>query len=1464
VALNWLHRVGRPKPHHPRPRAQKPGRPRHSRPRLEALEGRQLPSVFTVTNTDDSGPGSLRQAILDANANPGLDTIAFNIGRGGVQTIAPRSALPSVRDSAVIDGTTQPGYAGRPLIVLDGSGAGANVNGLTIAVGGNSTVKGLVINGFSLNGIDLLAGGTVLQGNYLGTDATGTRALGNGFHGVFIDHSPNNTVGGAGAGNLIAGNHGDGVYIIGTNGTAPGNVVRGNDIGTDVTGTHALGNTLGVVLDSTSDSTIGGTAPGAGNLVSGNRGPGVYLFGLGSARNVVQGNTIGTDASGTQALGNQTDGVGLDLQANNNLIGGTAAGAGNVIAGNQNAGVSVSAQNGGMGNQVQGNTIGTDVTGTRALGNQTGVLLQQGTIDCTIGGTAGGARNLISGNRGDGVRILGGGSFMTTGHVVQGNYIGTDVSGTAALGNGAGITLTGFGVNRNTIGGTAAGAGNLISGNAAAGISLSQLAGASTVQGNFIGTDVSGTRVLGNGSVGVDVAGSFTDTIGGTLAGAGNLISGNSVGVSVGGDAANNLVQGNFIGTDVRGTAPLANRANGVVLSGASANNTIGGVAPGAHNLLSGNGGDGIVVSAGGNAVQGNFIGTDVSGAFALANAGSGVSVSGSNNVIGGTAAGARNLLSGNAAAGVAIASGGGNLVQGNFVGTDVTGARALGNRDVGVAVTGGSNNLVGGTPAAARNVISGNAHSGVVVAGANTVQGNFIGTDVTGTSPLGNENGAESGGAGALVGGTGAGAGNLIAGNTNYGVLVTNRDGLVQGNRIGTDVTGLRALGNGTGVGIVLGTANTIGGTAAGARNVISGNQGDGIFITESTGNLIQGNFIGTDVTGAAALGNGGDGLGISGGISRDMIGGPAPGAGNVLSGNGRDGVSMGANAGIVQGNFIGTDVTGTAALGNGRYGLYIVGQQATVGGPQAGAGNVIAGNGASGIQLENGGGHVVQGNFIGTDATGAVALGNGVDGIRLVNTAQNRIGGTAAGAGNLISGNAQDGVEIAFGASRANLIEGNRIGTDGTGARPLGNGEGVLIRFGAGDNTVGGTAPGAGNLISGNAGNGITVGGGDVSANAIQGNSIGTDLAGAAALANGGDGVHLSNTPNNTVGGTAAGAGNLISGNAGAGVAIVFSDSRNNFVQGNRIGTDFAGAAALGNGVGVLLSDSVAGTVGGTAPGTGNLISGNVGAGIEMLNSARQNRVQGNRIGTDATGAGALGNGGDGITMQNSSNNTVGGTAAGAANTIAFNAGDGVRVDGGSGDAILRNSIFGHDGGLGIELAHGGNHNQQFPLLTSAVTDGVTTTISGALTSAPDTTFTVEIFVNRACNPSGYGEGERFFASLTVTTDADGHAAFTLTVAVPVDPGAFISATATDPGNNTSPFSACVTVTAPEGPGPCALLLRVREVAHDVDVVDHDQALADHALQGRQQRADALGQVHDVDAHRQVLAQLQQAGGV
>ena len=262
-------------------------RPAPFRPRVEALEDRRLLATFVVTNTMDDGPGSLRQAIRDVNTSAEASTIKFQID-SGPQRIAPLSGLPTITHPVTIDGRSQPGFEGTPLIELDGVNAG-NVNGITITAG-NSTVRGLNIHTFNAGGIVFQMGGNnVVEGNYIGTDRTGTVALGDGGGGITMALSSNNRIGGTSpkARNVIAFN-GEGIILSGG-----GNVIQGNYIGTDVTGTQNFGNRgngIHVFFSSANDNLIGGTEDGAGNVIAYSGNDGVSI--LRGQGNGVLGNSI--------------------------------------------------------------------------------------------------------------------------------------------------------------------------------------------------------------------------------------------------------------------------------------------------------------------------------------------------------------------------------------------------------------------------------------------------------------------------------------------------------------------------------------------------------------------------------------------------------------------------------------------------------------------------------------------------------------------------------------------------------------------------------------------------------------------------------------------------------------------------------------------------------------------------------------------------------------------------------------------------------------------------------------------------------------------------------------------------------------------------------------------------------------------------------------------------------------------
>ena len=394
-------------------------------PPVETFTSTPTPVPFTliVTNTNDSGPGSLRQAILNANAHSGFtDTISFSIRGAGVHTIAPASPLPAIAEPVVIDGTTQPGYAGSPVIELNGAGAGAGPGLSLAAAASGSAVRGLAINRFAGNGIQVLGNANVIAGNYIGTDPSGGTDLGNSGNGIQIIDGANNTIGGGSAAdrNVVSGNGGEGIRVDGA--LATGNMIRGNYVGTSASGTADLGNSAsGIYIRKAPGNLI------IQNLVSGNDGfAGIAICGSGVAfpcgggaagtqtsnasGNIIQGNLVGTNGAGSAAIGNTQKGVSID-GAPNTLVGGPLGGDRNVIAATLAGPGLVIFNPGADGSLIRGNYIGTDAAGTGPLGNNgPGVLLAAGANTVVSGRDDDRtAPNRIMFNAGDGIQVSGGG-----------------------------------------------------------------------------------------------------------------------------------------------------------------------------------------------------------------------------------------------------------------------------------------------------------------------------------------------------------------------------------------------------------------------------------------------------------------------------------------------------------------------------------------------------------------------------------------------------------------------------------------------------------------------------------------------------------------------------------------------------------------------------------------------------------------------------------------------------------------------------------------------------------------------------------------------------------------------------------------------------------------------------------------------------------------------------------------------
>jgi hypothetical protein len=389
-------------------------------------------NTYTVTTNADSGAGSLRQAILDANANPGTDTIAFNIVGSGVHTIAPASALAKLTSPVTIDGYTQPGASPNTnppeqglnsvlRIEIDCTNAGT----YCLVIGADDvTIRGLVINrgigGIATDFLTLVHD-PVIEGCFLGTSADGLTAM-ELPSGITFGQHQNGRIGGTtpAARNLLA-TTGTGTLLQSSFAPNNGSVIQGNLFCTDKTGLVPIGSATvshyGIVLSggggagNTSNMTIGGLTPAAGNVFA--CATDLRLTNMSAV--AVQGNKFGVDPSGTRGI-SRGIGTGIYVEGGDNtvVIGGTAAGAGNVI-GSHLTGI---ASFGGHDTVIQGNFIGTDSTATIDLGNVREGIYFQTASNNTIGGTGAGEANAILYNRGGGVR-----ASSLSGHSIRGNRI---------------------------------------------------------------------------------------------------------------------------------------------------------------------------------------------------------------------------------------------------------------------------------------------------------------------------------------------------------------------------------------------------------------------------------------------------------------------------------------------------------------------------------------------------------------------------------------------------------------------------------------------------------------------------------------------------------------------------------------------------------------------------------------------------------------------------------------------------------------------------------------------------------------------------------------------------------------------------------------------------------------------------------------------------------------------------------
>ena len=658
-----------------------------------------------VSNTADDGSGSLRQAIIIAEISADPDTIIFNIpftdsgfdATSGTFNIELQSTLPDlISGQTYINGSSQ-----------------ANFNGNTNSNGPEIFIKGLLnletafrifsmnnqINGIGINGFYY---GLILYGNYahnnliyncyIGTEPDGTASRPNHYGVLIMDGASSNQIKDC----LISGNLESGIIILHSDFTS----IIGCKIGTDFTGHYPLPNKNGILADSASNNTIGnGTFEGR-NYISGNQESGVSISGAISQNNIISSNYIGTDISGSTNIPNR---YGIVL----NRASETKIGPGNTISGNKEIGILLTGKYTEY-NKIIGNKIGTDVSGTEILPNDKGIVLKSLANHNLIGGNSQSDRNIISGNIEIGIYIESADS-----NKIQGNYIGTDISGQFKVSSANDSLVQGNGVEFNIVakgnelGGPDSSYRNIISGHKVYGVVYYGNCRNNTTQGNYIGTDKSGFLPLPNATgICLDCASNHNSILD-------NLISGNiSYGiffVTRGTDY--NVMKRNLIGTDARGLSPLPNDIGMVISTGAS-NNLIGGDSILDGNTFSGNYLSGLMITnnlTSLNTIKNNKFGTCKNGSNALPNLyGLMLSSFPKNNLI------ESNIISGNQSAGVIInEEADSNILISNFIGTNREGLVNLGNGSAGIFIDQASqSNTIGGIGQG--NVIAFNKGSGI------------------------------------------------------------------------------------------------------------------------------------------------------------------------------------------------------------------------------------------------------------------------------------------------------------------------------------------------------------------------------------------------------------------------------------------------------------------------------------------------------------------------------------------------------------------------------------------------------------------------------------------------------------------------------------------------------------------------------------------------------------------------------
>jgi len=1085
-------------------------------------------------------------------------------------------------------------------------------------------------------------------------------------------------------------------------------------------------------------STIGGTSVSNRNIIINNTENGISSY----RSAIIRGNFIGVNADGLTPAGNGHNGVRLWFADGSTIQGGTNYP--QVISGNAAAGIlcgpNLSHVEFSDNNAILGNFIGTDITGMISVSNQVGVHIWGGSRN-RVGGNTPGDRNIISGNTADGVLIQGI-PFLGqkgTNNVVSGNYIGLAADGETVLPNYYGVHIQD--AELNTVGGLSAGEGNIFGAATFYNVliqSVFHYAQSNAVYRNRFGISFT-SQLLASGGAGVHIGNSSNNLIGGNSTAARNYFGGANTGVSIeGSKSRGNRVQGNYIGVAPDGTA-RPNNSYGVRISNAS-DNQIGGAYTNEGNVISGNNFYGVILQSTGtfaNVVEGNIIGLNPAATLVVSNRFAGVDVSGGafSNRIGGTDFETMNVICGNGGSGVTIrdTNSYANLVSYNFIGmTRFPAFLPIPNKSFGVDVFQSPGNAIG-----LGNYIGNHPSAGITIRGTssvhNLVGGNIVGQDLFGVAHP-NQGGIDvNDAANTIVGGTEALARNYVSGNINAGITIRGLATNVQvlGNVVGISVGLSTAVPNG-GDGIdIQATDAIIGGTNIGARNFVGGNNRNGIYVRETATNaVIVGNYIGIAPDGSTAISN--FSQGISAYAPGLVIGGITTNHRNIVSGNRGNGVELytGAHNAVVQGNYIGLNAAGTVAVSNHQYGIYIFNADNAIIGGVGAARNIVSASRLNGIAVAGSSSNtIIAGNYIGTTVNGMARLGNGTAGIG-VDADHTLIGQAISGLGNVIAGNGNVGIEVTTGSNVR--IVGNLIGLGADGMTNIPNARGIDLRAGARNVLVGGTNALSRNIIARNTGVEIGVAG-PSGGHLIQGNVIGVMEFGMAfPTVNFGAGIDLFNSPSNWI------LGNII-GQVSDGIAIRDTGSFHNVVQGNFIGE----------------------------------------YNLEPIGSSSW-----------------------GINIQGAPGNRIGGLSQPERNLIAHNAG-GVLVTNSTAinNRLASNLIFSNSPRLNIDLGQPGfntndlhdadegpNRLQNRPVLLGGITTlGGIVYAQGTLHSTPETQFAVDIYRSGGTS----AEGRLYLGRTYAETDAGGDASFTAGFPFNLATGVFLTATATDPDDNTSEFA-------------------------------------------------------------------------